>query len=40
MGPLPQHYADQFGWEEMAQTVARVYAKLPKVNEKGTSNEV
>ncbi len=29
MGPLPQHYADQFGWPEMAATVARVYNSLP-----------
>jgi hypothetical protein len=29
MGPLPQIYADQFGWMEMAQAVAGVYAKLP-----------
>jgi hypothetical protein len=28
MGPLPQLYADQFGWKEMAQTVAGVYNKL------------
>ena len=29
LGPLPQIYADQFGWEEMAATVARVYDSLP-----------
>jgi hypothetical protein len=29
MGPLPQLYADQFGWEEMTATVARVYNSLP-----------
>jgi 4-amino-4-deoxy-L-arabinose transferase-like glycosyltransferase len=29
LGPLPQIYADQFGWEEMAATVARVYNGLP-----------
>jgi len=29
LGPLPQLYADQFGWEEMAATVARVYNNLP-----------
>lgn len=28
-GPLPQHFADEFGWEEMAQEVARVYNELP-----------
>ncbi|MGD0191430.1 MAG: glycosyltransferase family 39 protein [Rhizomicrobium sp.] len=30
LGPLPQIYADQFGWPEMAATVARVYDALPK----------
>ena len=29
LGPLPQIFADQFGWEEMAATVARVYLSLP-----------
>jgi hypothetical protein len=28
-GPLPQHFADEFGWEEMALEVARVYHELP-----------
>ena len=28
-GPLPQHFADEFGWEEMALEVARVYYDLP-----------
>jgi hypothetical protein len=28
MGPLPQLYADMFGWEEMTQAVARAYARL------------
>jgi hypothetical protein len=28
LGPLPQIYADQFGWEEMVATVARVYNGL------------
>jgi hypothetical protein len=27
-GPLPQFFADEFGWEEMAQQVARVYNGL------------
>lgn len=27
-GRLAQHYADMFGWEEMADTVAQVYEKL------------
>ena len=26
---LPQHFADQFGWEEMVATVAQVYHALP-----------
>ena len=29
LGPLPQLFADQFGWEGMAATVARVYNGLP-----------
>lgn len=29
LGPLPQLYADQFGWEEMAAEVARIYNALP-----------
>jgi Dolichyl-phosphate-mannose-protein mannosyltransferase len=29
LGPLPQLYADQFGWEEMTAAVARVYNSLP-----------
>ncbi|MEK6283129.1 MAG: glycosyltransferase family 39 protein [Acidobacteriota bacterium] len=28
-GPLPQHFADEFGWEEMTRAVAEVYHKLP-----------
>ncbi len=28
MGKLPQHYADMFGWENMAATVAEVYEQL------------
>ncbi|HXM93451.1 MAG TPA: glycosyltransferase family 39 protein [Candidatus Dormibacteraeota bacterium] len=27
--PLPQHYADEFGWEEIAATVATIYHSLP-----------
>jgi hypothetical protein len=30
LGPLPQIYADQFGWPEMVATIARVYDALPK----------
>jgi hypothetical protein len=26
---LPQHFADEFGWEEMVSTVAQVYNSLP-----------
>src|SRR5881296_1551874 len=29
LGPLPQLFADQFGWEEMAAVVAGAYNKLP-----------
>jgi len=29
LGLLPQLFADQLGWEEMAETVARVYNSLP-----------
>jgi hypothetical protein len=28
-GPLPQYFADEFGWEEMVREVARVYHGLP-----------
>jgi hypothetical protein len=34
MGPLPQIYADQFGWKEMAQVVADAYRKLPPDEQK------
>ena len=30
LGPLPQIFADQFGWEEMTATVAGVYNSLPE----------
>src|SRR5713226_4963611 len=29
LGPLPQFYADMFGWEEMTVEVARIYNSLP-----------
>ena len=29
VGPLPQFYADMFGWKEMAAEVARIYHTLP-----------
>jgi hypothetical protein len=28
VGPLPQHYADMFGWEELTELVARAYGRL------------
>ncbi len=28
-GPLPQHFADEFGWEDMVREVAQVYNSLP-----------
>ena len=28
-GPLPQYFADEFGWREMAEETARVYNSLP-----------
>src|SRR3954454_13613675 len=28
-GPLPQHFADEFGWEEMTRKVGDVYNALP-----------
>ncbi len=34
MGPLPQIYADQFGWKEMAQVVANAYQELPPEEQK------
>jgi 4-amino-4-deoxy-L-arabinose transferase-like glycosyltransferase len=30
LGPLPQLFADQFGWDEMAAAVARAYHALPR----------
>src|SRR6202020_2788621 len=29
LGPLPQIFADQLGWDQMAASVARVYNALP-----------
>jgi hypothetical protein len=34
---LPQHYADEFGWPEMAETVARVYNSLPEEERRKTA---
>jgi hypothetical protein len=28
-GNLPQHFADRFGWPELAETVGQVYQSLP-----------
>ena len=28
-GPLPQYFADEFGWEDLVREVARVYRALP-----------
>jgi Dolichyl-phosphate-mannose-protein mannosyltransferase len=28
-GPLPQHFADEFGWKDMAQETGRIYNALP-----------
>ena len=28
-GPLPQYFADEFGWEDMVREVARIYHNLP-----------
>jgi 4-amino-4-deoxy-L-arabinose transferase-like glycosyltransferase len=28
-GPLPQYFADEFGWEDMTREVARIYKNLP-----------
>jgi len=37
LGPLPQLFADQFGWEEMTQVVARAYNALPPEVRVGTA---
>jgi len=34
MGPLPQIYADQFGWKEMTLVVADAYYRLPPEDQK------
>jgi len=36
-GPLPQFFADEFGWEEMVQQVARVYNGLPPEERRRTA---
>jgi hypothetical protein len=34
LGPLPQLFADRFGWREMAETVARIYHGLPEAEKR------
>lgn len=34
VGPLPQHYADMFGWPELANEVSRVYHDLPAAEQR------
>jgi 4-amino-4-deoxy-L-arabinose transferase-like glycosyltransferase len=36
LSQLPQFFADRFGWEELARTVAGVYAGLPTAEKPGT----
>ena len=36
-GPLPQYFADEFGWEEMTREVARVYDALPSEQRAATA---
>ncbi|MCC7140791.1 MAG: glycosyltransferase family 39 protein [Candidatus Eisenbacteria bacterium] len=35
IGPLPQDYADMFGWEELTALVARAYATIPPEEQAG-----
>jgi len=37
LAPLPQHYADEFGWQEMVEAVARVYNALPPEEQSKTA---
>lgn len=37
LGPLPQHYADMFGWPEMAGTIAGVWRSLPEADRAKTA---
>ena len=37
VGPLPQHYADMFGFKEMVEQVAQVFHNLPAEEQKRTS---
>jgi hypothetical protein len=36
-GPLPQYFADEFGWEEMTKAVAKVYFSLPPAERAATA---
>jgi len=36
-GPLPQYFADEFGWEPMVQQVAQVYHSLPPAEQAKTA---
>jgi len=36
-GPLPQYFADEFGWEEMTREVARIFNSLPPEERKQTA---
>jgi hypothetical protein len=37
IGALPQHYADMFGWPEMAETIAVVWRALPETDRARTA---
>jgi hypothetical protein len=37
IGALPQHFADRFGWPEMAGTIASVFRSLPEADRKRTA---
>jgi hypothetical protein len=37
LGPLPHFFADQFGWEEMTQQVAKAYNSLPADERQSTA---
>ncbi len=36
-GPLPQYFADEFGWEEMVREVVRIYHSLPSEEQARTA---
>lgn len=35
--PLPQYFADEFGWEDMARETGKVYAQLPEATKSTTA---